>query len=153
MATEPKKKRNSILDLIIYPQRHMQFGLPVAACLPVCVCRTRAIFFSAVSRISIVSFANFWPNNISKKVSLLRPLLCLFMFSVINVFECNQTSMTDGHSKSRLVFILYTLFQIILHLQAVQYDNQALRFRANTFEKERETCMWLFSHLSIIKGL
>lgn len=128
----------------------MQFGLPVAACLPVCVSNARN-FFSAVSWISIVSFANFWPNNISKKVSLLRPLLCLFMFRVINVLECNQTS--DGHSKSRLVFILYTLFQIILHLQAVQYDNQALRFRANTFEKERETCMWSFSHLSIIKGL
>lgn len=151
-----RKKRNSILNLIIYPQRHMQFGLPVAACLPVCVCPARTIFFPAVSWISIVFLcANFRPNNISKKVPLLRPFLCLFTLKVINVLVCNQTSMflfigdlLVSFSFHILYFKLYCIFKLFNTI-IKRYGFVQIYLR----KRGRDTYMWLFSHLFHIKGL
>lgn len=100
----------------------MQFGLPLAACL---------FFFGDFLDFEFF-FRNFWPNNISRKVSLLRPFLCLFMFKVINVFICNQTSICLW-IWNRLV--LYSISNYIASSSCLIYNNnnKALRFCANIF--------------------
>lgn len=75
----------------------------------VCVSNARNFFFGGFLDFDRF-FANFWPNNISKKVSLLRPLLCLFMFRVINVLECNQTYRCPMVIRNLASFSFYILY-------------------------------------------